>query len=391
MKNPIKILICSFLAATMLFSLVGCGKSVVYKTYPDFFGSDVTLVVSGGDQGETERVWKNIIGRLDEIKLSLSADAVADKTALNAGIFADVKNYNALKPGESAEVSFETFAVIEKCKTLDSVSSGAFNPCVKNLSDLWGFTSRFYSGNYEKAKKYDRAYNSVGGFEDPEQKYIEAFITLSDFSSLKAKVVDGKYFLEKTCPSVIVDGEEYFQQIDLSAVAKGYAADKIQPLLSSLVGDYYISFGGSSMYLGENGGGDWDLKVTDPSSRTHSSLGTVKVKNSFVSTAGVYERKYYTESGELRHHIIDAATGKPAETDVLSVTLIGNDCAFSDGLSTALVAKGSAASLDYLENQSEYSYIVVTRDNRIFTNTGLRLEKDSPYTLSVRKSKNYSD
>ena len=390
MKNQIIKFICLLVVSACFLSFVGCNETTIYKTYPSFFGSDVTLVVKGANESEVEKAWEKVTERLDEIKLKFSADDTEENAVKSSG-FNSIKNYNALKRGESVEVDFETYSIIEECRKLSEISSGKFNPCVRNLSDLWGFTPRFYSSDYKKTEKYDRDFNSVGGLNDPQSEYVQAFSDLADFSAVQSEKVNGKYYLKKNCPSVLVDGKEYVQQMDLSAVVKGYAADEIKQILSNIDGDFYISFGGSSMYLGELSGGAWNLKVTDPSSKIRSSLGSVSVKNTFVSTAGVYERKYYSESGELRHHIIDATTGKPVNTDILSVTLIGDDCSFSDGLSTALVALGKTESLKYLKNQSQYLYIVVSNDGQIFTNTDLCLEKDSPYTLVFCKNIENSD
>ena len=91
----------------------------------------------------------------------------------------------------------------------------------------------------------------------------------------------------------------------------------------------------------------------------------VKVRNKFVSTSGIYENNY-TVDGRFCHHIIDPESGEPSESDLASVTLIGDFGAETDALATALLIKGSAYALGFLSSRS-INYVLVTVDDRVFT------------------------
>ena len=249
-------------------------------------------------------------------------------------------------------------------------------------SDLFGFTSRFKLDSYIPSTDYDRNQNKNGGFELPKEEYVSAFKDLANFEQVLISSHDKKFAIKKDCNPVTVEEKSYEQNIDLSGIIKGFAADGVKKIFDEQnLKSYYLSFGSSSLYLGENSQNSWNLKITDPLSKLRASLGSVKIKNRFVSTAGVYERNYTTESGVFCHHIIDPHTGKPAETDVLSVTIIGGDCATSDALSTALVASGSKKAIEFANLNGELDYIIVTKDKKVYSSIAFTLPSGSAYTL----------
>ena len=93
----------------------------------------------------------------------------------------------------------------------------------------------------------------------------------------------------------------------------------------------------------------------------------------FVSTSGDYER-YFEKDGRRYHHILDATTGYPAETDIISVTVVCDSGIVSDALSTACFILGEENSLDLL---SEYnaSAVFVDKDMNISTVGEIDFEK----------------
>ncbi len=130
------------------------------------------------------------------------------------------------------------------------------------------------------------------------------------------------------------------QMLDLGASAKGYALDKIKEVLEKNDTDgAVITLGGSVLFFGKNPkGGPWRCAVKDPFD-TEKYLGTFTLENGFVSTSGDYER-FFVEDNVKYHHILDAKTGYPAETDVVSVTVIMDNGLLSDLLSTACFMLG---------------------------------------------------
>ena len=368
--KPIALLLSTVFLA---FALSGCGEDkVTEKYYEDFFGSSVTAVFKGEDISSINAAWEKACAYLDNLKSKISVDNAES----------DVSKFNNAYCGDEVKIDKITYDVLFKAKEAYKKANGYFDPTVAMSSDLYGFTSRFKLAAYAPSTDYDREENVDGGLELPKEEYISAFKNLANFEQVELINISELFAIRKNCNPVTVDGKTYEQRIEFAGIIKGFAADEVKKIFDeNNLKSYYISFGGSSLYLGENAGESWDLKITDPSSKLRATLGSVKLKNEFVSTAGVYEQNYTTESGIFCHHIIDPHTGKPAETDVLSVTIIGGDCATSDALSTALVACGRKKAIEFANLNGELNYIIVTKDKEIYSTIELSLPSGSVYTL----------
>jgi thiamine biosynthesis lipoprotein len=99
-------------------------------------------------------------------------------------------------------------------------------------------------------------------------------------------------------------------------------------------------------------------------------LGKVKLCNKTLSTSGTYENAFSIQ-GQIYHHLIDPLTGFPADTDLLSVTVISPEGAFSEAYSTALNIMGSSAAYEFWSQQPNYDMILVTQDQQIILTPGL--------------------
>lgn len=372
-KNIFRLCSLVLVVFLLLFPASGCnGEKVTEKYYDDFFGSSVTAVVKGENLSAINAAWKNACEYLDKLKSKISADNAES----------DVSEFNRASFGDETEIDKITYDVLNKAKAAYKKTNGYFDPTVAMSSDLFGFTSRFKLDSYIPSTDYDRNQNKNGGFELPEEEYVSAFKDLANFERVLISSHDKKFAIKKDCNPVTVEGKSYEQNIDLSGIIKGFAADGVKKIFDEQnLKSYYLSFGSSSLYLGENSQNSWNLKITDPLSKLRASLGSVKIKNRFVSTAGVYERNYTTESGVFCHHIIDPHTGRPAETDILSVTIIGGECADSDALSTSLVALGAKKAIAFAKENNELDYIIVTGDKKIYTTLQLVLASNSTYTI----------
>ena len=154
-------------------------------------------------------------------------------------------------------------------------------------------------------------------------------------------------------------------KIDLGAVGKGMACDMLKAYfdMSDMQGAI-ISVGGSILAWGDhNKAGDkWQIAIAHPRSEGEY-LGVLSLDEGFVSTSGDYER-YFEENGKRYHHIIDATKGYPAETDLVSVTIVCDSGIISDALSTACFILGEEKSMPLLEKYAA-SAIFVDKDMNI--------------------------
>ena len=125
-------------------------------------------------------------------------------------------------------------------------------------------------------------------------------------------------------------------QLDVGAVAKGYALDKAKQLLDEKQAECaVISMGSSSlMYGAKPDGEEFSVGVKDPDDKDNLLL-KFSCGECFVSTSGGYER-FFVADGKKYIHIFDKTTGRPAETDLASVTVICAGGLKSDQLSTSI-------------------------------------------------------
>ena len=118
---------------------------------------------------------------------------------------------------------------------------------------------------------------------------------------------------------------------------------------------------------------DWRIAVKDPAD-TESYLGVVSAADKFVVTSGVYER-YFEENGVRYHHILDPKTGCPAESGLVSVTVLCENGAWADALSTACFVLGPDGALalrdDLADQGTDFELILVTDDGRVLYTDGL--------------------
>ena len=265
----------------------------------------------------------------------------------------EVYLYNQAKYGETIEISYETYDMLKLAREMYEETDGAFNPAVYRLVDLWGFSSRIYSeGNF--GLKYDRVVTAdeffATGYPLPDERYVEAF-SAAEFVDFSQKAVtlqekDGKYYVTKNVAPALVDGEQFQQWIDLGGIAKGYATDLARAKIASLgIDRFYVNAGSSSIATGwENDGGKTTLGMED-SFNSYTTLLQLELGKSSVSTSGQNIRKYTVDGIEYAH-ILDGATGAPAQTGIRSVMVVVPEEAGEfwatkgDCLTTALTVMG---------------------------------------------------
>ncbi len=156
--------------------------------------------------------------------------------------------------------------------------------------------------------------------------------------------------------------------LDLGAVGKGLAADVLSELYADADGAL-ISVGGSIAAVGTKNGAPWRVGVRDPFGDGDAILGCLYLSDLAVSTSGNYEKTREHE-GERYHHILDAQTGLPAESGLVSVTVVAEDGALTDMLATAGFIVGLDACFALCE---EYGarVIAVTEEGEVYASSSL--------------------
>ena len=167
-----------------------------------------------------------------------------------------------------------------------------------------------------------------------------------------------------------------WMHLDLGGVAKGWAADQAVRKLSA-VAPALVDAGGDIAISAPQGNGEpWPIAVADPI-HPDSDLELLMVGHGAVATSGRDYRRWQRD-GKWQHHIIDPRTGAPAETDVLSATVIAPSTVSAEVAAKAALILGSQKGLQWIEARSELAGLLVLEDGRL-----VRSRRMENYILSA--------
>lgn len=160
--------------------------------------------------------------------------------------------------------------------------------------------------------------------------------------------------------------------IDLGGIAKGYIADAIASKLRNAgVASALINLGGNVMCVGAKpDGSPWRVGIRRPVPSNGKieteALAAIPVIDKSVVTSGTYERAFI-KGTDYYHHILDPKTGQPAETDVISATVVSDKSLDGDGYTTALIAMGSERALAFAQEHAGIDVVLLTKDGRLIS------------------------
>lgn len=179
---------------------------------------------------------------------------------------------------------------------------------------------------------------------------------------------DGLILDEKSQTAKLKEG----QSIDLGGIGKGYAADiAIQTYKSLGVNSAFINLGGNVHTLGQKVNGEqWVIGIQDPRSKRGDYIAAIAISDMSVVTSGDYE-KYYIANGKRYHHILDPKTGYPANSDLMSATVLSHSSMEADALSTAVFVSGLEKGMELIEKSDYAEGVLITKDNEVYVTRGL--------------------
>ncbi|HHT20232.1 MAG TPA: FAD:protein FMN transferase [Tissierellia bacterium] len=241
--------------------------------------------------------------------------------------------------GEPVELHPDTLTVLKEAIRFNEISGGTFDPTLGVLIDAWAIGS-------------DRA-------RIPSQAEIDQGLTTIG--------VDKVHFLDGNQVRL-----EPGTEIDLGAIAKGFAADEVARICHEHgVESAIIDLGGNVLVVGSKSGADFVVGIRDPFAGTNTPLGTLGVQSQTIVTSGDYER-FLEVDGRRYHHILDYQTGYPVESDLASVSIITDRSIEADGYSTSVYAMGLQKGKDFIESKENLEAIFVTKDKHVIISNGLK-------------------
>ena len=257
----------------------------------------------------------------------------------------------------SASVGPDTAALVDASLRYAADTGGCFDVTVAPLVEAWGITT--------------------DSPRVPSQTEIDGLLKLVGSQHLLRQ--NDLVTLDRGCA------------IDFGAIAKGYASDAVAAVLTEAgVDSATVSLGGNVYVRGTRPDGEpWSVAVQDPASDGFAC--TLTLSDAFAVTSGGYQRYFTADDGTLYQHIIDPRTGWPADSDLLSATVICDNGTRADAYSTALYVMGEKQAWQFWESHENgertFDMVLITADGRIVCTPGLAgavtVEKGSSYELQL--------
>lgn len=317
----------NWLSAALLsaaFLLTGCsGAPAQEPESATFFAMDTAMdfTVYGDaallDEAET------LIGSLEE------QVSVTDE---HSDIYAIDHTGSGSLSGNAAELMEQA---LELCRR----TGGALDISVYPIVRAWGFTT--------------------GSYQIPDEETIQSLLPLVDYTQIQYDAATGVVTLPEG------------MEIDLGSVAKGYAGQlAAQMLRNSGVESALLNLGGNVQTVGAKlDGSPWQIGIKDP--QGEDAMMVLSVEDQAVVTSGGYER-YFEQDGQTYWHVMDPSTGHPADSGLISVTIVGDEGVVCDGLSTALFVMGLEKAADLWAQSCDFEAVFVTASGEVYITEGLR-------------------
>lgn len=236
-----------------------------------------------------------------------------------------------------AEIAPETREVLELAKEYYTISDHMLDVTAGPLIDLWDIN---HGGHY------------------PAQAELDAVLPLIDCDDLL--VEDGRAYLAK--PGM---------KANLGAIAKGYIADQVKDLLEGLGVEHAVLDLGRNILLigGKTEETPFRIGVQDPNGEQGDLLAVLEVSDKSLVTSGVYER-YFEYEGKRYHHILDPETGFPVENGLAAVSILSDNSAQGDALSTTCLLLGRERGLALIESLPGVEALFVDSDGTQTASSG---------------------
>lgn len=161
--------------------------------------------------------------------------------------------------------------------------------------------------------------------------------------------------------------------ITCNAIAQGFSVDLVSTfLLQHQITNFFVEIGGEVYTHGTKPDGSaWIIGVEKPIDNQTANLNEltemVQLSNRAISTSGNY-RNFYLENGIKYSHTINPQLGYPSKNNILSATIIADNCADADAFATACMVMGVKASIKFLKKHPELEALLIYSDERGYFN-----------------------
>ena len=316
---------CSLFLVVILLCSVGlssCDSGSSDKQQVTFsgpmMGTDYRVTVIKDSLIDSDSLEAEVLKAMNSVNQSMS-NYIADS---------EISDFNRLPANQTQKLSADLLEVISEAISISVISDGAFDVTLAQAIDAWGFGPK---------------------------GQITQRPSAADIESLRATVGVDKLILSEGSLIKTVNGLE----ISLSAIAKGYAVDKVALVLNSFgLTNYLINIGGELRASGRSADDKlWRVGIEKP----HILGGIqeiVKLDNVAIATSGDY-RNYLVVDDQQFSHMIDSRTLMPIYHRLALVSVISESATTADALATAMMAMGEQKAWDFAQNNDLAAYLII--------------------------------
>lgn len=289
-------------------------------------GTEYRITVVSNAAIDQQELGGSVLAAMQSVNQSMS-NYIADS---------ELSKFNRLAANVPFVISSDFASVMLEAEQISELSSGAFDVTLAKAIDAWGFGP---DGTIDKKPSDDELLilRDTVGYQ---------YLSLQDSSLSKSK-----------------DGVE----LSLSAIAKGYAVDKVANVIEAYgINDYLVNIGGELRASGKTVDAQlWRVGIEKP-----HILGGIQqialLDNKAIATSGDY-RNYLVVDGQQFSHTIDPITLKPVLHKLALVSVIADKASTADALATAMMVMGEEKAWSFaLKNRLAAYFIVRGDENKPF-------------------------
>lgn len=266
--------------------------------------------------------------------LKQQVDSVLADVNKTFSIFDTTSLLSRINRGETGQGNLDLIHVLRTSLEVSRQTYGAFDCTIQPLIELWGF-----------------------GRENQKQVVPQPLIdSVLQFTGCERIEINQESIIRKDPRT----------QLNFNAIAKGFAVDKVGKHLESKgYNDFIVEIGGEVVTRGKKHGKPWKVGIQVPTQAADDpveSSETFTLENKAVATSGDY-RNFFEKDGMRYTHILDPKTGKPEQTNLLSVSVIATDCAVADAYATAFMVLGIEKSSEIVKKDASLEAYFIYDEN----------------------------
>ncbi|MEZ4916320.1 MAG: FAD:protein FMN transferase [Chitinophagales bacterium] len=247
-----------------------------------------------------------------------------------------ISKFNSSDTG-TVKVNAEFIKLLNSSMEYMNKSNDAFNPKVMPLVLYYGFAK-------------DNGHIQI------DSSYIDSLVHEINGDLSEEVVVDEENEEIKKLKNI---------QLDFSAFAKGYGVDAVaEYLLSKGYSNFMVEIGGEVRTHGKKADGQaWRLGIEKPDEESRSIFTVIELNNNAMATSGNYRNIRILEDGSKIVHTINPKTGYSKMSNLLSATIIADNCMTADAYATACMVMGVDSCYNFVLNHKELECYLIYADN----------------------------